>query len=84
MPYWSRDDLKIEYRKVVYVCPNAPGRTKRSADGHTVGSYEYGNGAGARWGAAYRPKVCEKCGATLVTGSPKNIGEHLKEARKEV
>jgi hypothetical protein len=58
----------MSYKKVHYACIDAPGFTKKTADGHTVGSYSYGNGPGAIWGAELRPKTCEKCGKRIVTG----------------
>lgn len=59
----------MAYSKVYYACVNAPGFTKETHDEHTVGTYSYGNGAGARWGMELRPKTCGKCGGVIVTGS---------------
>lgn len=60
----ARDD---GYTTVRYACINTPD-VQTNTDGHTVGKYAFGNPAGARWGAAYRPKKCEKCGGTVVGG----------------
>jgi len=73
---------RIEYSKVQYACVNAPGFTKNNTDGHTVGTYSYGNGAGARWGYAMRPKTCDKCGGIIVTGSSWDIVKMYQDMEK--
>lgn len=72
--------------KVYYACENAGTYSldKRKAGPHTCGMYSYGNGAGARWGAAMRPHKCEHCGGAIVTaGTRKGLQALLARQRSK-
>lgn len=74
----------IEYEKVLFACIHAPGIIRKNADGHTVGSYAYGNPAGARYAAASRPQVCDKCGGKVVSGAnAKGLHAAQRQGRNE-